>query len=91
MDMIAKTLPHHEIQFSTKFSSTIHHTSRKNFDRRHFIENKGMPPPAHLLLDQIGEISSSFQPFHLLQPPVSVPMVSTILDKEIAHRTILPL
>jgi len=64
---------------------------KKNFDRRHFIENKGMPPPAHLLLDQIGEISSSFQPFHLLQPPVSVPMVSTILDKEIAHRTILPL
>ena len=91
MDMIAETLPHHEIQFSTKFSSTIHHTSRKNFYRRHFIESKGMPPPAHLLLDQIGEIPSSFQPFHLLQPPVSVQWSATILDKEIALRIILPL
>jgi len=85
---MSETLPHYEIQFSTKFSSTTY--VKKTLTKGFSVENKGMPPPADLLLAQI-EIPSSFQPFHLFQPPVAVPMVSTIFDKEIAHRIILSL
>jgi hypothetical protein len=91
MDMIVETLPY--IMNYSILQILINHTPyfKKPLIEGFSFENKGMPPPADFLLAQIGELPSSFQPFYLLQPPVSVPTVSTIFYEEIAHRKFLPL
>jgi len=91
MDMIVESMPYimkYSFLRNSRQPYTIHH---KTFDRRWVFENKGMPPPADYLLAQMGKFPSSSQLFPFLQPPVSVPMVSTIFDEEIAHRITLPL